>query len=710
MKHLLSLLVALLSCACVSARGYFGTPSTFAQPDGDSVTVWLYGNDYYIHAESEEGYTLIKDAEDGYICYALLTADSSEYASSGIRYRGGVAPQAVAMIAQPHLRISSEALAQKIAATKEVLGVGDDREKPTLRSATAQPDTIFGVTVLIDFPDCKFPFSVKELDQFLNGEGSINGNARSIKEYFQWISNGKLTYINYLPSEPFTTPEKKSYYAPEDATTYTISRLSSYIVDALKGYTKEKDGFDVSDLSRGSRCFKAVNIMYAGSCPNQWATGLWPHQGSMYISFPAGSALGNDVFLGMSQPYQLCYCASDLSMGTFIHESFHLLLDAPDFYSFDGHAGNTAEKYNVADEFTVQTKKNPPIPNPWIMESAGWLDNKIELNDLAEGTKVDLSYGPGNIAVYHNTNNPDPMRERFYVEVRDHYYYNGRIVNTPGLYIWHVYEPGDNKYKESIDQLDCRPASYTNPFWSAASPSKVFSDESEPDAKWVNGDVSDIYLCHFSKAGLEMSFCYGPCDDEEEESGDGNDKGDKDDKDDKDDENPNVQYEPLNLTNRDSLPNGVVGEAYYAKLNGVGGDGKYSIQWKDGLPAGLSLNSDLEIVGTPTTAGSKMLKMYVCDGTGAKTEVWLKLTILPDQSTLADAVDSEPLLSLFSQNGLITIRAVRESLRGVIYSLQGIRMDEFSLERGEERSFGTHYPSGLYIVDVEGRRYVLGKR
>lgn len=701
MKHTItSLIVTLLSCIFASAENYYGTPYRFAQPDGDSVSVRLFGNDLYIHAESIDGYTLTTDPDDGSICYALLSKDSTEYASSGIHYRGGDAPKAVAMIASPHLRITSQSIAQKMEQTQRTLGRTDEVvQQPKLRSAQAFPDTIYGLTILIDFPDCKFPFSVSELNQFLNGEGSINGNEKSIKEYFRWISNGKLTYINLLGKEPFTTPNPKSYYAPEDATTYTFDRLEPIVNEAANSYTKEKDGFDLTYVTEINRNYCAINIIYAGTCPNKWATGLWAHKGIMKLYLKHESV--GDYKIYRNQPYQLTYCSSDLSMGTFVHESFHLLLGAPDFYSFDGHTGNTAEPFNVADEFAIRNKKNSPIPNPWIMDDAGWLDKKIVLNDLAEGSKVNLQYGPGNAAVYYGNVDGDPMKERYYIEVRNYYYYNGTKINTPGIYIWHVYEPGSNKYEYNIDKLDCRPASSSNPFWSASSPSKVFSDESDPSAKWNNGDNSGLYLCNFSKGGLEMSFCYGECDSEEDGDGDSEEGREKDEEE--------TKYDKLDLTNRDSLPNGIVGQEYFAKLNAVGGDGNYSIQWKDGLPAGLSLNSNLEIVGTPTTAGVKMLKLYVCDGTGNKTEVWLKLTIKEDDNSVDGELVKSPVLSIIYANDAFHIASTQEGIHCTVYSMHGIKMDDFQLSKGESHTFGDTYPAGIYMIDVNGKRFKIAK-
>lgn len=698
---IISLILAILGCINVSAHRYDGTYYTFSQPNGDSVTVKLYGDDYFIQAESVDGYTLIQDADDGYICYALLSSDSTEYASSGIRYSGGETPQAVKMIASPHLCISSKSIAKKQEKTKATLGIHDKLDKPVLRSGTTVPDTIYGVTILIDFPDCKFPFTIDELDQFLNGEESINGNSMSIKEYFRWISNGKLTYINYLPKKPFTAPNEKSYYAPEDATSYTFNRLKPVVLEAFNGFTKEKDGFDLNDLSYNGTSYYAVNILYAGKCPNKWNTGLWAHQGEMSIDVVSEQTLGYTIYKTIRQPYQLSYCSTDLSMGTFVHESFHLLLDAPDFYSFDKHTGNTAEPFNVADEFSVRNPKNPPIPNPWILDHAGWLDNKIVLNDLADGTTVNLEYGPGNVAVYYGNVDGDPMKERYYLEVRNYYYYNKRAVNTPGIYIWHVYEPGDNRYEKYTDKLDCRPASSLNPFWSQSSPSKVFSDNSEPSAKWNNGDPSGLYLCNFSKAASTMSFCYGECEPEEDQ--DEEDDGNVEDRD-------TIQsYEKLDLTNRDSLPNGRVGESYYAKLNPVGGDGKYSIQWKDGLPAGLNLNSDFEIVGVPEISCNKYLKMLVCDGTGAQTEVWLKLSILDVATSSAISLLREHGISIVNANGAFAISCQYEKIHCDIYTIGGTKMDEITIEAGEIGEFGSSYPKGIYLVNVKGKLFKIVK-
>ena len=111
MKNTLTTIALALAGMClttVDARIYHATPHLYVQPNGDSVSVRLFGTELYLDAESEDGYTLIRDEESGYVCYAMLSADGNEYASTGIKYNGGAAPSGLNLIVKPHIRLSAE--------------------------------------------------------------------------------------------------------------------------------------------------------------------------------------------------------------------------------------------------------------------------------------------------------------------------------------------------------------------------------------------------------------------------------------------------------------------------------------------------------------------------------------------------------------------------------------------------------------------------
>ena len=71
---------------------------------------------------------------------------------------------------------------------------------------------------------------------------------------------------------------------------------------------------------------------------------------------------------------------------------------------------------------------------------------------------------------------------------------------------------------------------------------------------------------------------------------------------------------PVNLGVSSSLPSGTVGQSYSGSIAGTKGTGPYTIT-VTGLPAGLT-NSNGNIDGTPTAAGSYAVQISVADSLG----------------------------------------------------------------------------------------------
>jgi hypothetical protein len=83
----------LLAALNVFAAPHSGEEFELSQPDGSTVPVLVWGDEFHQDVESLDGYTLVRDA-DGWICYAELSADNSEYVPTGVHYNGkiGVPP------------------------------------------------------------------------------------------------------------------------------------------------------------------------------------------------------------------------------------------------------------------------------------------------------------------------------------------------------------------------------------------------------------------------------------------------------------------------------------------------------------------------------------------------------------------------------------------------------------------------------------------
>jgi hypothetical protein len=88
---------------------------------------------------------------------------------------------------------------------------------------------------------------------------------------------------------------------------------------------------------------------------------------------------------------------------------------------------------------------------------------------------------------------------------------------------------------------------------------------------------------------------------------------------------------PLTVTNA-SLPRGNVGKAYNAQLAAAGGQSPYTWQLatdSTNLPAGLSLDPNGHISGTPTAHTNATIKFQVTDGALSVTNKVLSLTVNP---------------------------------------------------------------------------------
>lgn len=687
-KALMLMLWAMLGIQGMQATQYFGTPYKVTQPDGSIVPVRLFGSELYVDAESIDGYTLIKDAETGYVCYASLALNGTEYASTGIVYKGTEAPDAVKMITEAGIRISSESIKAKQNETATLIGANHKDEVPALRSSDVLPDTIYGVCLMIDFPDQKFSFTTAEIDTFLNADhGSINGNTRSIKEYFRWISGGKLTYINYLPLEPFTAPNVKEFYSPSSATTYTIDRFMPVVEDALLACTKEKDGFDVTDLTTRNGVIMAINIFYAGECTNNWATGLWPHQSSYKFK----KIVAGNLHPRAWHKYQISNLSTDIQMGTFVHENRHMILGMPDYYSYDGHNDNNASTYNIGDSFFTAIEKDADFPNPYALDQLGWLDNKVVLNDIMDGREIELNYGVGNAAVYYGSGLN--AKERYYLEVRTLNYNR----NTPkGIFVWHVNEAGNNLYAGSPEMLDCRPATKNDPFWSALSKENVFDDDAEASAKWYDGSASGLSVYDFSKPDWTMTFrCGGE-----------------------------IIEEPL-VVNMDEEVIGVTNSLIYALMNVTGGDGKYNIEIEGNVPEWLNITEEGELLGTPNDAFAgydEWLKLVVSDASGNEVEKLFRLIVFGNVITPFNLVRfGDELINLDSEEYLMSeVETVindkfevypnpsyneftvetKDASKAFVISLDGKVIETVDVEG--KTKFGAELKAGTYLLNVNG--------
>ncbi len=72
------------AAAVTSAAPMEGQTVTIQQPDGTTVDVRVWGDEYYAHGETVDGYSVTRDFDTGYLCFAELSADGNELVSTGV--------------------------------------------------------------------------------------------------------------------------------------------------------------------------------------------------------------------------------------------------------------------------------------------------------------------------------------------------------------------------------------------------------------------------------------------------------------------------------------------------------------------------------------------------------------------------------------------------------------------------------------------------
>jgi len=494
------------------AAPYDGEEFEFSQPDGSNVAVLLFGDEFHIDAESPDGYTLIRD-EDGWICYARLSADGNEYVSTGIRYTGkSIAPSSV----KKKMRINLNSLMEKRQKKKEALGDGENEPKLLLQKSLknnssgfmpAPPvanDTTYGLVLIINYPEDskKSSLTADQVEDALNSPT----NSNSVWSYYYDVSNGKLMYKNIFSS--IVTVDKSYSYYDDDSDYKRVPELITDALTKLKAKIEADSNLsekfnNITTYTRNKRkTALALNVLQAHS-PKTWAKGTWSHKG-----YYTGSTSINGVYF---YDYQLSALSgktfNTMPINTILHENGHMLMGWPDLYAYDSSIKDYVGQYDIMGTGTA-------MPNPYFRSQAGWID----VTDITNVNATLSHVANSHTAYVYKRNN----YEMYYIEARAKTGRNS-VIPGAGLIIWHIHTQGDNttlKSKNPYPKVAVVQANATGSDWlnwgSASSrapfvgPDRAnFSENSTPAALYYDNTKSPINISEVSLAGSTMTFKIG---------------------------------------------------------------------------------------------------------------------------------------------------------------------------------------------------------
>ncbi len=284
---------------------------------------------------------------------------------------------------------------------------------------------IKGLTVLVQFQDLKSSVTCEDVDAMLNGRNyHENGNFCSVRKYYHLISSGKLDYTNLVVG-----PVKLSH----NLQYYTQNLLVKEALDLVV-----KDGIDLEQFdSRGEGIVDAMSFLYAGQ--TQYLGELWPHNyfidlqyGKMRTYFYMLSSMGRSK--------------EDLSIGTFCHESGHMLCRWPDLYDYGNRDGDFEKSAGLGYYCLMSAgnhNDNGRTPSPvcaYLRNLVGWCDKEVRLNKPG---KYQADHGDYETLMIYETGR---INEYFLVENRSQIDLDASIPSS-GLAIYHCDTLGSNEWQ-----------------------------------------------------------------------------------------------------------------------------------------------------------------------------------------------------------------------------------------------------------------------
>lgn len=407
----------------------FGEVQTYSQAEGPDVELATFGDEFYAYRETHDGYTVLYDESLGIYCYAEPDGDSLR--SSGIGIDQTV-PDGLPMHLQEG-KVSLQAQFQErfqasqpppLPSLDETLGLNDG----LLNGRQVTQGTVKGLTILVDFQDVRTSVTADDVSAMLNAETyTANGNYTSVRGYYDLMSSGKLDYSNVVVG-PITLSEKRDHYIKnllaEEALTEAIS--DSQVAQTLQEFDSQNEGI-----------LDAVSFMYAGK--TVYKDKLWPHNhvldwqhGNFRTHFYQISALG-------STP-------NSLTIGTFAHESGHMLCRFPDLYDYGRRDWDLGKSHGMG-RYCLMSSGNhlnhgrTPAPIcAYLRDLVDWCPNIV---DISTPGAYSTRQGDYHTVHYFPTDRPS---EYFLIENRIKHGLDAHALSN-GLAIYHCDRLGSNEWQ-----------------------------------------------------------------------------------------------------------------------------------------------------------------------------------------------------------------------------------------------------------------------
>lgn len=421
-----------MSNLCQARSAIFGERLLLPQERGDRVELIVFGDEFYARYETLSGHTAVYDPDAGRFTYAQLAA--GHLISTRVPVEKPPPPGL-----PTHLRedpaVRNERFGRRYAELRPRAPLAEGGGLQTfgvqgglLEGRRLSQGQIRGLTILVDFPDVQTAVTAADVDALLNQPGySANGNRGSVRDYFLAVSGGKLDYRNTVVG-PIRLSRPQSFY-----------EQASLVPEALR-LAVQAHGVNLRDFdSRGEGIVDAVSFMYAGR--TVYKDALWPHNGVEEIRFANGMRTHFYMLTSLGRE------RVDLSIGTFCHETGHLLCRWPDQYDYGKRDGDFEASAGIG-RFCLMGSGNhlgsgraPAAVSAYLRDLVDWPTETVLLNQPG---RYELGQGDYARVYKYETGRPN---EYFLLENRTRAGIDSQLPAS-GLAVYHCDTLGSNEFED----------------------------------------------------------------------------------------------------------------------------------------------------------------------------------------------------------------------------------------------------------------------
>jgi len=522
MKKITLFITLFLLCRTLFAIPAYPFPVTYIQPNGDSLTVKIKGDERIHWYETPDGYTLMFN-QTGFLTYAQLDADGnlqpSAYIATNIDERDSTTVSFLLTI-EKYLFYSNH---QK----QVMLQIWQIEDEIAMQNKSKDAKGLFGhfktLCAFVQFPEKSMIKSIDQFEDLFNQLGYTGNGSGSVRDFFKESSYNQFDLTITLCGI-YTTTMSEAYYAgssgsancPQLATWAAQQVAKSPTID-FRDYDSNNDGI-----------VDGFHFIFAGigqEAGGEYGT-IWSHESMLSTPIVQN---GKMIKIYSCSPELLS--ENITTIGVICHEMTHAF-GAADFYDTDYETGGQFDGTGKWDIMATGSwngtpgGNKPPHHNMYIKVQFGWvtpviLDSPTSILDMPNSAENPVTYRI-------NTNTFD---EYFLLENRQQIKFDSSVPGN-GLIIYHVHSylssyginsshpqgmyPVCASSKVAIPNSD--PSSYGNinsagcPY-PGTSQNSSFEDESIPSMKsWDNENTKKpITNITLTNRLISFDFMGGGC-------------------------------------------------------------------------------------------------------------------------------------------------------------------------------------------------------